>query len=151
MQGIGKVSAIHYTVHVHVHVHVHMLHLNILTIHYSIVQFTGQSAQSIRSWRGSISQLPATIPVYWRAFWHAISVQPNRKELYCHRCRSAGYTVDEGFGDVNELEESSSVVTTMEQDEHSVTVAPPADSESDEDQVIIVHFLPQMTLCCVLL
>ena len=59
--------------------------------------------------------------------------------------------IDEGFGDVNELEESSSVVTTMEQDEHSVTVAPPADSESDEDEVIIVHFLPQMTLCCVLL
>ena len=48
--------------------------------------------------------------------------------------------IDEGFGDVDELEESSSVVTTMDQDEHLVTVAPPADLESDEDEVIIVAY-----------
>ena len=35
--------------------------------------------------------------------------------------------INEGFGDVDELEESSSVITcAMDQDEHFVTVAPPA-------------------------
>lgn len=45
--------------------------------------------------------------------------------------------IDEGFGDVNE---SSSIVTTctMDQDEHPITIAPPADPESDEDEVIII-------------
>lgn len=48
--------------------------------------------------------------------------------------------IDEGFGDVDELEESSRVVTTMDQDEHLATVAPPTDLESDEDEVIIVAY-----------
>ena len=47
--------------------------------------------------------------------------------------------IDEGFGDVNEFKESSSAVTTMDQDEHSVTVAPPADPGNDEDEVILSH------------
>ena len=47
--------------------------------------------------------------------------------------------IDEGFGDVDELEESSSVAThAMDQDEHFVTVAPPADPDSDEDEVIMI-------------
>ena len=52
--------------------------------------------------------------------------------------------IDEGFGDVDELEESSSVTThTVDQDEHSITVAPPTDPDSDEDEVIM-NFLPQI-------
>ena len=52
--------------------------------------------------------------------------------------------IDEGFGDVDELEESSSVTTyTVDQDEHSITVAPPTDPDSDEDEVIM-NFLLQI-------
>ena len=53
--------------------------------------------------------------------------------------------IDEGFCDVYQLEQSSSVVTTIDQDEHPVTVTPPADSESDEDEVIVLihHMLQQ--------
>lgn len=42
--------------------------------------------------------------------------------------------IDEGFGDVDGLEESPSVITTctMDQDEHPITVAPPADPDEDE-------------------
>ena len=50
--------------------------------------------------------------------------------------------VDEGFGDVDELEESSRVVATrtMDQDEHTITVAPPTDPECDEDEVITISY-----------
>ena len=46
--------------------------------------------------------------------------------------------IDEGFGDVDDLEESS-IAVAIDQDEHSVTVAPPADPESDENDVIHVY------------
>ena len=41
--------------------------------------------------------------------------------------------IDEGFGDVDGLEESPSVITTctMDQDEHPITVAPPDDPDED--------------------
>lgn len=46
--------------------------------------------------------------------------------------------IDEGFGDVDDLEESSSIAThAMDQYEHFVTIAPPADPDSDEDEVMI--------------
>ena len=46
--------------------------------------------------------------------------------------------IDEGFGDVDDLEESS-IAVAIDQDEHPVTVAPPADPESDENDVIHVY------------
>ena len=42
--------------------------------------------------------------------------------------------IDEGFGDVDDLEETP-VTAAIAQDEHPVTVAPPADPASDEDEV----------------
>ena len=48
--------------------------------------------------------------------------------------------IGEGFGDVDELEESSSVAThTMDQDKHFITVrSTDPDTCSDEDEVIII-------------
>ena len=43
--------------------------------------------------------------------------------------------IDEEFGNVNELEESS-IAAAFDQDKHPVTVAPPAD---DDNEVIHVH------------
>ena len=56
--------------------------------------------------------------------------------------------IDEGFGDVDELEESSSVATTcaMDHDEHPITVAPPADPD-DEDEV---HYRILIVTYCIL-
>ena len=49
--------------------------------------------------------------------------------------------IDEGFADVDDMDQPAAIAPILDQDEHLITVAPPVDPESEEEEEEIIMYM----------